>query len=476
MKPANILTNIGAASAAGPPYAGAIYLREHQARSYRLPRDLAFGELDELLEFLRPATQSKLLTAARIEVVPGIGPHLYLSTTSFVGFAACGQDNDRIFVRILPKVGPMQMLALAIAAGRLPKWRADVPIEPDDSSTLIEWTVRAFISALEKLIRAGGVRSTHERIRATLRSRVRGKLLIPQFVNSLARGRPDHVPCEFSMLQVDNAPNRVLRWTIRVALQLLDILENSAALKVTLRRLEHYFDVPLAPPNLHTLSLSLPPNLRHYAPALDLAVALLKGMNVSVNPGAASAPSVSLDMNDLYEDAFFKLSKELRPSLEKKPNWAFVLRQFGSNNPVKTLRLQPDIYMRQDSQGCAVVVDTKWKDIFSTKSELQLQVWNDDQMLVRPRTSDLYQLLSYGAEVTRRGRSASRCLCAIVYPCLGEQSPVFHDLEIGDVRITIVLLGWNLETDIAVSASKIWTKVDVMRAAMMVPAAPIPVA
>jgi 5-methylcytosine-specific restriction endonuclease McrBC regulatory subunit McrC len=79
--------------------------------------------------------------------------------------------------------------------------------------------------------------------------------------------------------------------------------------------------------NPQKLSLSLPPNLRHYSTALNLASALLHGMNLSVSHGSAPAPSVAIDMNDLYEEAFYKISKRVRPSIQKAPVWGLVLSQ-----------------------------------------------------------------------------------------------------------------------------------------------------
>ncbi len=357
------------------------------------------------------------------------------------------------------------MLELAVAAERLPEWRPEVQIEHDDNSSLVEWTIRAFVSSIEKLLLTGGIRSTHERIREELRSRVRGKVLISRFMNSLARGRADRVPCEFSMLQVNNAPNRALRWTIRVAIQIVGAMPNKDALKASLRRLDHYFtDVPIESHggSLRSLSFSLPPNMRHYSAALNLASAVLRGVNLSANPGSASAPSVAMDMNELYEDAFYKISKTIRPAIEKKPVWAMGLLQSPTKNLIKTLRLEPDIYVPPNSVEHGAVVDTKWKGAFG-KGDVQGDAWAPEKMLVRPRTADLYQVISYGVDAIRTGRSPDHCVCAIIYPCLGLVLPVFHNIEIGGTMIIVILLGWDLKTNVLESARNVWAHVDLTR-------------
>ena len=159
MHPLDILEQIGALQDAVSPYKGRIALTEHETRSYLLPAHLSGNDLARLVEFFLPATLCDLLSV-RVEVVPNSGTRLVIASANFVGFCCCGARENRLFVKVRPKVSTNRLLELAVVARRLPAWSPEVSVRPEEDSSLLEWTLRAFAAAVHTLVRTAGIRST----------------------------------------------------------------------------------------------------------------------------------------------------------------------------------------------------------------------------------------------------------------------------------------------------------------------------
>lgn len=453
-----------AASPAKPPYAATIELSEHQTRVVNIgkPSRSTLTELTDLLG--HPATRA--LVSSQIVLNEDGDFQLNLSTDSTVGFAAVGQPRSRIFVRVRPKVPTHRLLELAQIAGRLPPWKNAVDIGEDDISVLLLWTLNAFADSLNAVLALGGVRSTHETRVAELRGKVRGKLLIPAFAANLSRGRPDRLPCRFASLDADNEPNRLLRWAIHLAHRLCGELPEASTLGHTFRQLETRFSgVSLARPSYSSIQngLSLPPNLRHYQPCISVARMLLKGAYLDAKAGSAAATCVALDMNELYEAAFSALIKECAPSVVAKPKWSLDIRASGDGLLVKKLGLRPDIFIPGEIGKSAVLVDTKWKQALAKYSTDLLDLDGSEKLLVRPKTSDVYQATTYAVDLLRRGQTGTNCVTALVYPSLGEAPDLSHKISLGSHTIMVRFLGWDVTRPPRESIADVWATLDAAR-------------
>jgi hypothetical protein len=459
-----LLLSSHAAAPAEAPYSATIELSEHQARVVNIgkPSGSTLAELTELLG--HPATRA--LVSSQIVLTEDGDFQLNLSTDSTVGFAAVGQPRSRIFVRVRPKVPTQRLLELAQIAGRLPPWKNAVDIGEDDVSVLLLWTLSAFADSLNNVLAMGGVRSTHERRVAELRGKVRGKLLIPAFAANLSRGRPDRLPCRFASLDADNEPNRLLRWAIHVAQKLCGELPGASALGHTFRQHEARFSaVSLVRPSTSAIQngMSLPPNLRHYQPCIAVARMLLKGAYLDAKAGSAAATCVALDMNELYEAAFSVLIKECAPSVVAKPKWSLDLRTSGDGVLVKQLGLRPDIFVPGEIGKSAVLIDTKWKHALAKYPSDVLELDGSEKLLVRPKTSDVYQATTYAIDLLRRGSTDTNCVTALVYPALGEAPDLSHEILLGSHSIMVRFLGWDVTRPPRESIADVWARLDAAR-------------
>lgn len=466
MNPLECLIAVGAAVPGEPPYAALVDVPEHFSASYKLRADASTDSVRELAAVFEEPSIKALVTASLIVRRDG-SVWLTISTSSRVGFASAERAGAKLFVRVRPKVPTERLLELAAIAERLPPWNEEVTIGTDDVSVLIAWMLHSFASSLEKLARVGGFRPTHERVSDTLQGRVRGKLVLPRFAANLARGRPDRLPCEYSALRLDNEANRILRWALHVASALTKELPELAHMELRWRRLERHLEgVSLVRPSTAIVERGplLPPNLRHYADCMQLARMLLKGAYLDARAGAAAAACVALDMNDLYETCFWKLIKFCEGSAVRKPTWHLKFNTAESGALVKRLSMEPDIFVPETEVSRAVIIDTKWKHSISHVGADDFRFPGVERVLVRPRTSDIYQASTYALDFLRRGSLHDSCLTVLAYPCLSDVPDYAHRIQVGGTTIEIRIIGWNVSKPLCTSIQETWGRLDSERA------------
>lgn len=443
MTPAELLTEIGAATTGEGQYSATLSFGEHQKYIFEIPENCSDELLGMLFAELSEEVAPKLM---QFEYVLGRKGKRFLSikTTSIVGFSSVLMAGELIFLRVTPKIPTERLLQLAIVAGRLPPWRADTHVGTNDVVSIFEWTVRGFIDAAEALVRGAGIRSSHILSQETLQSRVKGKVIISDFVSNLAKGRPDRIKCEFSKLKLDNRHNRVLKW----ALHLSKILSQQFCFSDLLPRLNRldlsFKDVALSKPQAHDLeqSANLPPNMRHYSAALEIARLLIRGAKLDATIGPTPVASVVLDMNDLYEEAFWRLFKRVENRAKRKPPWKLWLKRRGDALPIKALRCEPDVFVPQSDHERAIIIDTKWKDAARSKST-PFDGPGFSSSLIKPQTSDIYQVATYGLAYMRDADLQS-CVSVLVYPAIQATPVLEHKIQLGPLDLTIVFVAWNI--------------------------------
>ena len=464
----NLLRQLSLLQAAPRPYEGTLVLGEHQeiaAKLDSLPSADVVASIQKM--FGRPILSRLIQASFRLDAAGR--PELCLSASSVVGFGALEEEGRRVFLSIQPKVSGARLLELAFLADRLPAWRPDILVGEDPSSALVEWTLRSYIHSVRQLLARGGLRATHERIQADLPNRVRGRLLISPLVKSLAAGRPDRIRCEYASLQLDNTYNRLLRWALHVGSLTLGVIPKLGSLRDEYRATERAFGgVPLMEPNLQDLTRSIvPSNLSHYRDSLRLAQALLRQCSLQTEAGSSTSVAVALDMNDLYQRAFFNLIKKMEPTAASGPHWKVSLTSADRNVPQRSTTMIPDVFVSGTDSSCPTILDTKWKDVFPAITSQRMLPENFDAGGARLNSSDLYQITAYAVECLRRSGAQTRnaCVAALVYPAMSPMPDMGYDIEIGNLRIMLRLAAWDLSYSAEAGVRALWNRLRLCREA-----------
>lgn len=461
----NLLIDLGIARPAQKPYSASIELREHQTYERLIPASYDDATFSQIFAAFDAAVKQGLVELEMALARAG-GFHLKLRTASMVGHSVVSDNDKRIFLAVRPKVPAARILQLALAAENLPSWKSDLTTGADADESTIEWTITAFVAAVQDLLSMGGIRSSHERVKGELQARVRGRLLTVPYVKNVALGKPDKVPCEFGALHMDNAANRLIRWSLHVCALIARELPMAERTLIKLRRLDLAFsDVPLTIIPARDLAnvMSLPAGFRHYKAALSWAQVILRRFSLDARMGSYSAPSVSLDMNKLYEAAFYNLLKKHAPSAERQVNWPV---NFTTNDESVSRRVfyKPDVFIPASSGRSAVVLDTKWKrtkpkPLDGAPDEVAFAA--QGTQLVPIHTGDLYQLTSYVLEAMVK--EGGRCVGMLVYPTLGKVDTWTRNVAIGPEVVAIHLVGWDVSAEPQDGVEKVWQHIDSTR-------------
>jgi 5-methylcytosine-specific restriction endonuclease McrBC regulatory subunit McrC len=365
-------------------------------------------------------------------------------------------------------------MALASLAGMLPQWSSgDAYVAATLEAALLTWTLHAFADSLSRLIATGGLRNSHERVRRELDSRLRGRLLVGPWLRNVARGSPHLLPVEFPSLELDNQSNQTLRWALHVGILVARELPDTADLIDQLRREErHFTGVSLIRPAETALFLKgLPPNHRHYTEALQLARLVIANFHLGGKPGDLKGTAFALDMNQVYERAFFQGLRSIEPSAIRQAPWMVSLVPISPEDQgkgvVRTTRMLPDVLVPPDpvTGRVPVIMDTKWKAVMpnalSTDEEGDL-LDPASRALVRVRPTDLYQATAYALEALQRNLGTAKesggCLTALIYPTLVDVPDLGREIQIGESRILVRLVGWNVDRSPSDGIAAIWDR------------------
>lgn len=455
MTPTEILLAVGAAHAGPGRYSAVVDLSEHQSSAFDLPADLSAREIADLYALLAAQSLQDLLTVSVVHRADG-RPQLRIGTDCRIGFGSARCGFDRLFVRVRPKIDARRFLELAFIAGALPKFDLETEVSDADFSDVLRWMLELFVRSLEEMLGTGGLRPTHERVERVLRNRVRGKLLIPAFMANLAKGRPDRIPCQFSALVFDNPANRLLKWALAAVGKMARELDEDALVDARVTSLERHFrEVPLVRPSRATLErdIILPPNQRHYADVVRISKMLLLGFHIDSSPGATPSISLSVNMYNIFERAFWILFKRHSTAAQAKPSWNLDFAAVDGA-PGLSVRFEPDIYVRSSMGRAPLVVDTKWKSA--------VQPYQTES-LIRPSTSDIYQVATYASSVLRDQSTIKRCFAALMYPSLVDCTTLEHRIAIADCETIVIVMGWNLARPPREAVADIWTYLDGLR-------------
>jgi 5-methylcytosine-specific restriction endonuclease McrBC regulatory subunit McrC len=287
---------------------------------------------------------------------------------------------------------------------------------------------------------------------------------LPEYLREIASGRLLDIPCTYASHELDNIPNRTLRWALHLAEHLA---ENGASGKGEARRLRaHGFALRTLESRFAGVPLitirsedawrnRLPQAFAHYeeSGALPLARLLIRHVMIGSEIGGAQSFSLSCKMATVFERAFgASLERDLPYSkVEAQYNGieALTVKDF-TGQKAGCIRFRPDVYIG-DLDGYRLVLDTKWKALLPERgraaeeqtidhnSVIDYQV--DKDWMLRVRSADVAQILTY-AILLRRAYSAKEkpVIGVLVYPSPKEFAPFEIQLPSGvpdDLRLFV---------------------------------------
>lgn len=259
----------------------------------------------------------------------------------------------------------------------------EAPVELQDDHGWSPLIALAYLKALRDLIRRH-LRYGFVRREEDLRGRVRGRVEARRLLTrSLARGRPDIIPCSFETFERDTPENRILRTALAAARRLLPasgervgdaqewVREADAALAGAAITRIHARDFRTARRS---------GAYRHYAGPLDLARAVLTRAGFDPNNPRTNATRRMIP----FRLATAELFERYVEVCLRKSGWK-VVAGYDDQNLGKTFRIRPDFLITNGSKRR--VVDAKYKDIHGQRPGAA-----DDENSFR---SDVYQVMAY---------------------------------------------------------------------------------
>lgn len=456
------------------PYFAALTFDEHGDYSAQIPHTADSERVvGEFYNLFRSAMSSGLVEA-RVEYTSSGSISIRISCDSNVGFCS-GDDGQgrRFFIRVQPKVAPEMMLQLGQLADVLPPLHdGDVYLEKNTDSPLDEWTLRAFQRALINLLNGGGLRSRHVTVDAELRNKMRGRLRLPKYLNNIGKGRWDSLPVTYPSLELDNRYNRQLLSVVRLAGVLSRINPATLDLVDRFQAAERRFAGVKAEPLTKASRLwpsNLPLPLQHYRAALQFGQMVLDQSSYDAQQGPLRASGVNLDMNTVYERAFFGGLRLLVPTAEFKEGWQVSFQEATLDDDCAVVKLGerstnlsyiPDIVVPPSSELRTMIFDTKWKRNLASDGRHNRSEPGPPSPKA-PSTEDVFQMTSYAMEALRSlgGREPHGCVAVLVYPTLEDGSTWATEYVVGDRTITIVVTGWHLSLPLMASIEGLWKKV-----------------
>lgn len=439
----------------------ALELKEHETRTCHLPRGCEEFGVEILPRVLAEAARQGLISV-RVELRGLSAAVAHVEAGSVVGFASSSHDGVFVFLRVIPKIGTHRMLELAVLAGLLPSWDAGgAQVSPRIDDALIHWTIGSYVSALRRLLGCGGIRTSHVRVKRELRSRVKGRLLVAPWLRNVIKGAPHLVPCEFPAVEFDNAVNRALRWAIHVGIVVARSNASGGGLAEELQIIDRQFaGVRRERPSNHAFDVRrLPPNLRHYADALATGGLLVQGARLGTAPGDFQAMSIGIDMNAVYERAFFQGLKALVRDATRYRKWPIVFSAPGGET--RSTNMIPDVWVPSSGSRMPIVVDTKWKQSRRAGESPSLGSPRSPAGDIPLRLNDIYQVTAYAVEVThtQQGQDLG-CVAALLYPVLQETPHTVRRIPLGAGEIRIVLAGWNVSLPAHEGIAEVWGRIE----------------
>jgi 5-methylcytosine-specific restriction enzyme subunit McrC len=338
--------------------------------------DLTFAQVEALQKTL-PSNLRALQWTSRNTV----------KTTEQVGMVAAAG----IRLEILPKVGAMDRDHTRAVLVRMIAASLDIPVHDGEVTghscqrrDLLEVLIGLFAHRLQIQLRAGLSRNYQQHTNDL--NRLRGKLdVIRQFTN-LATS-PQKLACRYNELGADTSLNRLLLCAL-VFLRRRSLLADTQRLITEL--IAHFEDVRSATPHeVLNESVVLSRSEQRWSVLQELARLLLTATYQTVHGGERDGISLLFDMNLLFEKYVASLSRRISAESGYQLQSQGPRRYLATDHQQRSVfHTKPDLHLHKGEH--VIVLDTKWKELDQTQSNLGVS------------QGDAYQMLGYAETYAAR--------------------------------------------------------------------------
>jgi 5-methylcytosine-specific restriction endonuclease McrBC regulatory subunit McrC len=392
------------------------------------------------------------------------------------GFATVRDHSGRLLLEVKPKVDGadlFRLLCLAHDPGSYFIHRA-AELSPSRDSSLVELFVDAYASALRNLIGRSGLRGLHEQQQHNLVLRVKGRVLIPKYLQQIAAGRPQQLPCSFSAHTLDNVVNRILRWALHALLHSSSVPSSRL---IQLDRLDSSFaGISLQRMTLADLNrvVRLPEAFRSYfaSGALPIASFIIRNLSLAALPGDVDTSALTFPAYEVFEHAFAnEAARRYGQLLSDVAQLEWPIQAWKATGQQRMGTFVPDVVL-PPTEGCAgLVVDTKWKTCIhegvATGMSLELQA-TIQLPGIRLHNADIFQMLAY-LEVARQLHGDDHLVGVLVYPVANVNEVDLTPIEVktglgvDGKSLSVFLLPWDLGAESSARTDLLWMHLEALR-------------
>jgi 5-methylcytosine-specific restriction enzyme subunit McrC len=311
-------------------------------------------EADDLAAYIRNTTLDEdSILISRHEVI-------FINYVGFIQLRTCS-------IEILPKVtGDNQqhsrrvLLLMLQRSGFLDIHESEIGKLTSEKINLFEILAYLFINKLSHELRKGVYRN-YRREQGDLQL-VRGKIDMNRQLRRESTMQAG-ISCIYEEFQVNNSLNQIIKSALLVVM-------NRCRYSATKKRaagMLSYMDEVVMPPGSTSLNerVHFDRTNRRFEPCYLYAKLLLGRSAPISSPGVNKSSSILFKMNDLFEAYIAYLARKLWKKVVLKDRSHKLLVKEGSTRGV--FQLEPDLLITTKT-GYGIIIDTKWKMIFSRLS------------------------------------------------------------------------------------------------------------
>jgi len=284
------------------------------------------------------------------------------------------------------QLAQQNLLYMLSISRNLPLRERDVARQRIQKLPLLEFLILLFARRLLRELRRGVERDYVYREENL--PYIKGKLLLSKQIQANV-GRSDRMFVGYDEFKEDIWLNRILKVTCHTLLTLTSSSRVSQHLREALLELADVKDHIIC--NHHFARVHLDRSSERFRPLLDFCRVVLSNYTPAPSFGQAATFSLVFPMERLFEEfigQFLKKyasdiglqSKAIHLQASRRRRWLMRTPQ-GTGR----FRLKPDVVIDGDSEGPAIILDTKWKRLLSDAEDSRNGV----------SQADIYQLYAY---------------------------------------------------------------------------------